>query len=239
MTVETIKKLNEVNTDFYVKTAQFFSNTRQYAWKGWEILWEYLQSTNNLPSSVLDVGCGNGRFASFLKNNINSFEYSGFDSSKELISIAKEQQSKSNISFHVADLLDETHFKTLPKYDLIVLFGVLHHVPGFSSRVKLIKSLKSHLTTNRMIALSAWDFMKQDRFKNKISDWSKVGIDESDIEKNDFLLTWEKGVLAYRYAHHTTTDEMSEISRLADIDLAHSFYADGKSQDLNQYFLLQ
>src|SRR5437773_46351 len=67
----TIQRLNEINRAFYNRVAQDFDETRQQAWPGWDTLLSYLNAPLNAPLSVLDVGCGNGRFGLFLAQRLS------------------------------------------------------------------------------------------------------------------------------------------------------------------------
>ncbi|MGV2437992.1 MAG UNVERIFIED_CONTAM: class I SAM-dependent methyltransferase [Anaerolineae bacterium] len=75
----TIDHLNQLNQAFYRTTAQDFSETRQTAWQGWARLSAFLPAVT--PLRVLDVGCGNGRFAHFLHqhNPTLPIHYHGID----------------------------------------------------------------------------------------------------------------------------------------------------------------
>ena len=62
----TFRYLNDLNRRFYETVAIDFDATRQQAWAGWERLLPYLHA----PLSILDIGCGNGRFGAFLAERI-------------------------------------------------------------------------------------------------------------------------------------------------------------------------
>mgnify|MGYP000004235310 CR=1 FL=1 len=76
----TIAQLNALNRDFYRVAGEDFDRTRGKPWPGWARLLPYLRLDtvpdshegfqSNTPTgatlSVLDVGCGNGRFGAFL-----------------------------------------------------------------------------------------------------------------------------------------------------------------------------
>ena len=72
MQQETIKMLNQLNRDFYYRVADDFSESRQYYWPGWQKIPLFFKKNqqNAKKIQVLDVGCGNARFAKFLKKNI-------------------------------------------------------------------------------------------------------------------------------------------------------------------------
>src|SRR4051812_30515699 len=95
MDTETINRLNAINRAFYTTVADDFDQTRGAAWPGRQRLLPYLP----LPLSVLDVGCGNGRFALFLHDNLAAgqprhnadaplLSYHGLDSNPALLAHA-------------------------------------------------------------------------------------------------------------------------------------------------------
>lgn len=246
MTEATIKKLNTINLDFYRKTAQYFDSSRQYYWDGWSRLLEssYLKIESTKEFSVLDVGCGNGRFAGFLQENVTcKINYTGIDSSDELLSKARVNYKSSEnctINFLNLDIINET----LPpnrekKYDLIVLFGVLHHMPSFEKRVRILSVLKNMLFESGILVVSVWDFMNDNKLKTKLIGWSEVGVQEDEIEYNDYLLPWDRGVKAYRYCHYLSKQEEIKLLNATGLTCLENFTADGKSGKLNRYLILQ
>ena len=66
MNPRTRLALNAINRGFYSAEASSasFSKTRDHPWPGWERAWSATQDAAR--RSVLDAGCGNGRFAEFL-----------------------------------------------------------------------------------------------------------------------------------------------------------------------------
>lgn len=77
-------------------------------------------------SKVLDIGCGIGRWADALPNEIT--EYCGIDFSKELIEIAKKRINLNHFSFYegatngVEKILNENE---KGKYNTILMIGIL------------------------------------------------------------------------------------------------------------------
>ncbi len=55
----------------YDELATDFSNSRAYPWNGWAKVKEYIEESQKKPFSVLDLGCGNGRFAEFRVGSIS------------------------------------------------------------------------------------------------------------------------------------------------------------------------
>lgn len=245
MNLKTIKKLNKINSDFYKAIADEFSETRHYHWKGWDNLVSFLKISS---LQVLDMGCGNGRFGQFLINKkFSDFLYCGVDNSNELLKIAKNNlKNVENARFEnidiVESLLNNSLEEKLPseKYDLITLFGVLHHIPSFELRKKLIEELSLKLKKNGLLVLTSWQFPMEDRFNKKIIKPEKLNLKPTELYKNDYILDWKKGKTAYRYCHFTDDSEINEImENIENISLFDEFLADGSNNKLNRYFILK
>lgn len=83
------------------------------------------------PTSVLDIGCGNGRWVELLKEwgvkrNL-TFSYTGMDVSKKLIDICKKKWPKLSFFTEALELLPATPVSKV-KYDLIFSYTTLEHV---------------------------------------------------------------------------------------------------------------
>ena len=64
-----------------------------------------------------------------------------------------------------------------------------------------------------------------------------VGLEKKDLEKNDYILDWRRGIFAYRYCHLTDEKEVEKILTKADLEIIAEIAADGKSQNLNHYYI--
>ena len=79
MRAETRERLDGINREFYSAQSAAFDATRDHPWPGWE---RTLAVAPAWPQDgrVLDLGCGNGRFARFLAaSGVDPFEYVGLD----------------------------------------------------------------------------------------------------------------------------------------------------------------
>ena len=97
MDQQTSRALNAINRDFYRRHAEEFSRTRQAPWHGWERVLRRMQErgTGAAPWSLLDVGCGNGRFARFCAGQTaQPFTYVGVDASRALLHLARAALSE-------------------------------------------------------------------------------------------------------------------------------------------------
>ena len=82
------------------------------------------------------------------------------------------------------------------RFDLIVAFGLLHHIPSLAARSRLLGRCARALGPRGVLALSFWQFADDARFQRKIIPWADfnrtadVAIDESELEPGDFLMRW-------------------------------------------------
>lgn len=257
MNKDTIKKLNQINYDFYLTIANSFSNSRQYYWKGWDHLIDHLNLAQKIKSGVksksskedlviLDLGCGNGRFGQFLFEKISKkINYIGLDNSNKLLNIASQKLEKyqDKVVLQNFDLVNELLKNNLQtdlvayQPDVITLFGVLHHIPSKTQRKRLIKQLAQLLPEDGLLIFTVWKFMDEKRLQEKIVDPQVVDLEVKDLEKNDFILDWRRDIYAYRYCHLTDREEASEIIKNAGLKIIDQISADGKSQNLNHYYI--
>lgn len=250
MNQATINQLNRLNQQFYHKVASSFDQTRQQAWQGWEKLLpeiKALEKNNNQPLKVLDLGCGNARFAEFLSENGIQYQYLGVDSNPQLLKKAQEKLSTDKHQFQETDLVEllvsknQLSSQFQQQYDLVVAFGLLHHIPSFNLRAELVKQAISLLKNSNSLAIFAtWQFASEERFQKKLVNPEVANIDPAQLEENDYLLGWQDRENCYRYCHFVDEQEMIKLIKEAgNCKLISSFFADGKSGKLNRYFTLK
>jgi tRNA (uracil-5-)-methyltransferase TRM9 len=234
MDEQTRATLNQINRDFYAITATEFDATRGRAWVGWERL---LTEIDRPISSVLDVGCGNGRFGVFMADyQTQAFTYHGADNNPKLLDFARNTLSDySHITLQLRE--QDAILGDLPdgQYDLVVLFGVIHHVPGYEQRQTFMRDLAQRVNAKGYLAFAAWRFYEQARFQKRIVAWD----DDLPVEKHDYLLDWRRGEHALRYCHYVDDTEHADLIQATDLDLIADYRADGSTNDLNRYSLLQ
>lgn len=214
---------------------------------------------------VLDVGCGNGRFGLYLADRLcdraanrkpdrrlalPDLMYTGVDANPSLLSLARSRlgERKALRSRLVqADIVATDARSALPKgpYDLVVLFGLLHHIPGADTRLSLLRAALDLLDPGGMLALTAWRFGEAARFDRHVLAWEThnqrasepIAIDQ--LEQGDHLLSFGEQSQRPRYCHYTSDDELQAWSSALPATPIDRFRADGRSADLNEYLLLQ
>jgi tRNA (uracil-5-)-methyltransferase TRM9 len=250
MTPQVIQRLNQLNRDFYTTVATDFSETRQQAWEGWEQLVTDIERVSIAKKAlrVLDIGCGNGRFLHFLQQHFPQQEihYYGVDNNTQLLRDAKNSTphtAGSTIELAQQDIVAELlNHQTLPlrftpaHYDVIVMFGVLHHIPSAELRTQLLTSLAAKIETAGLFVFTTWQFDRLPNLWSRQLPAKELGFQENELEQNDFLLTWERGTSAIRYCHLTSDEEAKRLIAVAQLQLQRDFDADGKKV-ANHYFL--
>lgn len=232
MRKEIVDKLLALNRSFYQQFAEPFSQSRETPQPGFYRLLEEMQPS---ISSVLDVGCGNGRFGRFLQQHIDSFEYTGVDFSTELLHKADEVLSGN---FYQRDISQRGFLKGLGKFDVIVCLATMQHIPGRLNRSYLLKEIGNSLAVNGLVFLANWQFMDSPRQVRKIQDWELADINFADLEPNDYLLSWQRDGFGLRYVCMIDAKETAELASEAGLLIRDQFRSDGKEGNLNLYTVL-
>jgi len=139
--IESVKKT-------YDLIGKEFSASRQYIWPDLKPFLDKVKSN----SSVLDIGCGNGRLLLGLPENT---KYTGMDISRELLTEAKKAYPK--INFIEADITKESTWKNLPLFDSVFCIAVLHHLPTQKDQLFVLKQIKNHLKPKGKVLITAWN----------------------------------------------------------------------------------
>lgn len=235
----TIQRLNALNQEFYRAVGSEFDETRSRPWPGWERLLTCLPDAAR-PLSVLDVGCGNGRLGVFLAEHAapGGLSYHGLDTDETLL--ARAEAALAPLS-GVAAALERRDAVTHPpdsgQYDLVALFGVLHHIPAAAGRAALIRALAERTAPGGLLVFTCWRFMEYARFRDRVVPWPDDLAPL--VEPGDYLLDWRRGPHALRYCHYVDDAEHSALIAAAGLSLLLTYRADGQTGDANLYTLLR
>jgi tRNA (uracil-5-)-methyltransferase TRM9 len=247
---ETVLALNALNRAFYEAIAPEWSESRRHPWPGFERVLSLSSARADGPPRerlrVLDVGAGDGRFAAFLQTARHSepFEYLGIDASESLLARAHSRGLDSNVRFENRDFLAGDDALPSAQFDLVVLFGVLHHVPAFERRCQLLVDLAQRVAAGGLFALTFWRLDRDARFTNRVRSFAEYNaratepIAASDLEPGDVLLSWGDRA-ALRYCHFPDARETEALIAATGLPVVARFDADGRGDALNEYVVFQ
>jgi len=77
----------------------------------------------NKKVKVLDIGCGPAEILNYIPQSM----YYGYDIDKRCIDYAKNKYKNKNHHFY-RKIFKKSELKKLPKFDYVILFGILHHL---------------------------------------------------------------------------------------------------------------
>lgn len=242
MRPDTIQRLNEVNRRFYADRASSFDEARKRAWSGFAATLELCRRQGLQQLAVLDLGCGNGRFAHYLLRSWpGAVRYTGIDQSSQLLARARRSLTgRPEVSWRRVDLI-EGRLAERERYDLVVAFGLMHHVPGLATRQRVLREALSTLRHGGVGVVTFWQFADRQRFRKKIVPWREQGqylergVDAADLDRGDHLLRWGAEDSTVRYCHHASDQEMARLIDTAPQRLLDRFRMDGLTGDLNRY----
>ena len=99
------------------------------------------------PTSVIDIGCGYGRYLKIIKNKFPNIELVGIDISETQINFAKKYLSDDSIQLYINDCkkinFDNKYF------DLVITYGCLGHIPN--SSVKTVFNEMKRISKNMLL----------------------------------------------------------------------------------------
>ncbi|MFZ6018920.1 MAG: class I SAM-dependent methyltransferase [Chloroflexota bacterium] len=244
MRSETIQKLLEINDQFYQNFAAAFAATRRRIQPG------VRRVLQNLPvgGRLLDLGCGSGALALELERRWQTGSYLGLDASPALLAEARAALRAApsggvDIRFARANLADPDWVEVAAAYpvDVVLAFAVLHHIPSAGLRQQILQQVNSLLPAGGLFIHSEWQFQHSPRWRARIQPWSRVGIDENDLEEGDTLLDWRHRLpgqpeqVGLRYVHLFSRAELSALAGHTGFAVIEEFESDGEGGRLGLY----
>ena len=119
----TTRKKKNVDAWSLPRVINFFDEQRSSTDDVYASEWLFLKDALWEGMRVLDVGCAQGGFASVLGEHLRSFQYTGLDTSADMIARAREKHPD-----HIFHELKATGTSGVDhmSYDLVLVLGILH-----------------------------------------------------------------------------------------------------------------
>jgi ubiquinone/menaquinone biosynthesis C-methylase UbiE len=217
--------LSQTKRDYNL-TASDFSRTRRFLWQ--EL--DYFKKFIIAGDKVIDIGCGNGRLASFFsKMNV---EYIGIDNSDELIKEAKKNNPQN--SFLEADALG------LPfpdnNFNKAFMIAVLHNIPSKEFRLKALKEASRILKNNGLLILTVWRLPRKESIYIFLKYFFSKIIGRSKLDFKDIFKPW--GGKVERYIHFFTKRELKNLAREAGFEVLELGFLRSDNKKRNNIYLV-
>ena len=179
----------------YLTIAEEFDNTRKHDWNEFSNIIPYLKEN----VKIADIGCGNGRFLSFLKKIDFLFKYTGIDNNEKFINICREKYKEKFIIGDHLDIPIETKSQ-----DIVVSIASLHHIPSIKLKLKAIEELNRILKQDGILFLSVWNLFQKKYKKYIIKAFFRYIFSFGKYDARDTFIPWgKKKILRYYYAFKT------------------------------------
>lgn len=177
----------------YDNFAETFSKSRiEHPWPELDYLIDIMCQKGS--TSILDVGCGNGRFIEHYESWVTNHElqYLGIDSSTGMIREARRLHP--GYEFEVYPMCSfSNHESWITNYDCILFLASFHHLETREERLQVLQNMKLYLAQCGEIMMTNWNLRDQPRYA-KSHRWNG----DYDIKIGAFS----------RYYHGFTLDEL-------------------------------
>ncbi len=145
----------------YDAFATTFSNSRKNLhWP--ELNYIMADMLEYTPDSILDIGCGNGRFLE--QAEVSGFhlrEYLGIDSSECMISEARKLHPDNQF-----ESIGMQEIATIDRsFDALLFLASFHHLESRIERVQVLQDSKKLLNPNGRIYMTNWNLRDQAKYE--------------------------------------------------------------------------
>ena len=165
----------------YQGIASDFSNSRAYPWP-W--ITDYL-SNLSVDSTVLDLGCGNGR------NMTGRQKFIGIDMCKEFVNICKSRGLDASVgNMCEIPLADDS-------VDHIMSIAAFHHLSSTERRIKALLEMKRVVKPKGTVLLSVWSINQPKKTRRVFEEYG------------DTIVPWNRpGNVQHRYYYIFRLEEI-------------------------------
>ncbi len=153
-----------------------------------EILHKDYYYTNKDKLNILDVGCGLGGTANYIKK-ITDYNVYGIDVDKKAINHAKNNYK--NLNFYNCDILEIKNIFHARYFDIVYMFNAFYAFPHKSSVLKLLSEITKK---NGLLVIFDYTCKNIDNIKPGLVDFSKLPMQPVMIDEFENILNgvgWE------------------------------------------------
>ena len=246
MDPRTASELLEINRRFYSEFGDAFAATRRRIQPGVNRILETI--TPDVPSDWLDLGCGSGALGRIWSEQRRCGSYTGVDFSGPLLREAEKvteglSGEQLRIRYLPGDLMDPDWTKEIGsrKFDGVLAFASLHHIPGRENHLRIFRQVRDLLKAGGSFIFSVWQFQNSPKLMKRVQPWDRAGIPEEALEEGDTLLDWrfalpENGEKqGLRYVHLFSEEEIGDLADRSGLRVTEQFYSDGAEGNLALY----
>jgi tRNA (uracil-5-)-methyltransferase TRM9 len=244
MNPNTVRKLIQLNQQFYQTFALQFSTSRQRLQPGVRRILEqgFQADADALPrhANILELGCGNGELARELARRGYHGDYVGLDFNAELLEEARQNLPSGFRGSFFQINLDSTDWEQIipaAPFDVVLAFAVLHHLPGEVLRTQVLYTLRRLIKAKGSFIHSEWQFLNSPRLRERIQPWERAGLSADEVDPGDYLLDWRSGGYGLRYVHHFSETDLEAIANSTSFQIIETFHSDGEGGKLGLYQL--
>ena len=146
--------------------------------------------------NILEIGCGSGYGATLL-STLEPSSYVGIDLMPEQISLTA-QWNLPGYTFRVMDAADMKEISSMSK-DIIVVFGILHHIPRWREAIKECRRVLTHsgsLFVEEPNGSVIRNFDRLFHWGHAVSDFSLIEF-EKELARTGFNIIRKRKILGF------------------------------------------
>lgn len=215
MKIDRFDYLADLSRQNYDDIAQSFSLSRR------KHLWPEMEKAATLVSdgdSVLDLGCGDGRFLRALYGK--RITYLGADNSSQMIAQAKASYPAADFleaeATDLSDIADDS-------FDIVASFAMWHHLPGREKQEKCLREIARVLKPGGRLLMTVWRLgsyrkLRKGIFLSRLKNLLYLRFSSW----NDFVFPWKGSdgkIDSLRYYHSFSRREIARRFKRSGICL--------------------
>jgi len=207
------EKISQLVKEGYDKISDHFSQTRYRPWSEFALFKQYIRE----GQKILDLGCGNGRWYQFLKEQGIRVDYYGLDISEKLLKIAKEKYPEVGAKFTAGEITSLPYPDN--QFAAVICNATFHHLPTKSLRRRSLAEMHRVLKPGGNLLMTNWSLWHWPFLKYFFNQW------QAKISWKDFFIPWKSPdgkTQCQRYYHAFSNRELKLLLRKSGFNINRS-----------------